>query len=55
MGLHICNYCEEQENCKYKFEQDFLCKSPNLNIRIEQEHRYAKELKETEEIMKKIK
>lgn len=55
MGLHICNYCKEQENCKYKFEQDFLCKSKIPSIRIKQEHRYVKELKETEEMMKKIK
>lgn len=54
MGLHICNYCEEQENCKHKFEQDFLCKNPNINIKIEQENRYIKELKETEEMMKNI-
>lgn len=46
MGLHICNNCQYNDNCNHRWKQDYICMAHNLNIKMEQENRYTKELKQ---------
>ena len=53
MGLHICNNCNLNQICEYRFQNDLMCLSPIKKIKNEQEKRFDKsDFKEFTEFIK---